>query len=151
MYSIPSRPISRSVGTPKPAPKIDNDKKILHGRTNGITSNILGLITILIIGVSVMIMSVTREKIGERGSVSYFSLLHSFSLSMDLKPTIPIVFNYIACPVCIFNAYSMLCHIAYYCIRMNSTVRCSPRLIFRNYAIDYILIPLYRKRTCHIN
>jgi uncharacterized membrane protein len=111
----------------------------LHGRTNGITSNILGLITILIIGVSVMIMSVTREKIGERGSVSYFSLLHSFSLSMDLKPTIPIVFNYIAC------------HIAYYCIRMNSTVRCSPRLIFRNYAIDYILIPLYRKRTCHIN
>jgi hypothetical protein len=70
MYSIPSRPISRSVGTSKPALKIDNDKKILHGRTNGITSNILGLITILIailiIGVSVMIMSVTREKIGER-------------------------------------------------------------------------------------
>lgn len=63
MYSILSRPIFRSVGTPKPAPKIDKDKKILYGRTNVITLNILGLITILIIGVSVMIVKEeqTRE------------------------------------------------------------------------------------------
>jgi hypothetical protein len=62
MRGVPSRPISRSVGTPKPALKMNKDMKILHDRTNGITSNILGLITILIIGISVMIMFVTGRQ-----------------------------------------------------------------------------------------
>jgi len=39
--------------------KIANDKKILHDRTNGKLSNILGLITVLIMGVGVVIMFVT--------------------------------------------------------------------------------------------
>src|SRR5215212_303336 len=39
--------------------KIANDREILHNRTNGKLSNILGLITVLIMGVGVVIMFVT--------------------------------------------------------------------------------------------
>jgi NRAMP (natural resistance-associated macrophage protein)-like metal ion transporter len=42
--------------------KISNDRKILQGRTNGRISNILGLITIIIMGVSVVIMFFTWGK-----------------------------------------------------------------------------------------
>ena len=39
--------------------KIANDKNILQGRTNGKISNVLGLTTILIIGVAAAVMFVT--------------------------------------------------------------------------------------------
>jgi Mn2+/Fe2+ NRAMP family transporter len=39
--------------------KIANDKEILRNRTNGRLSNVLGLITVLIMGAGVMIMIVT--------------------------------------------------------------------------------------------
>jgi Mn2+/Fe2+ NRAMP family transporter len=39
--------------------KIANDREILHNRTNSKLSNVLGLITILIMGTGVVIMFVT--------------------------------------------------------------------------------------------
>ena len=42
--------------------KIANDKKILHGKTNGKISNIVGIITILVMSISVVIMFVTWGK-----------------------------------------------------------------------------------------
>jgi NRAMP (natural resistance-associated macrophage protein)-like metal ion transporter len=42
--------------------KIGNDKKILEGRTNGKISNIIGWITVIIMGLSVMIMFLTWIK-----------------------------------------------------------------------------------------
>jgi Mn2+/Fe2+ NRAMP family transporter len=42
--------------------KIANDKKILHGKTNGKISNVVGIITILVMSISVVIMFVTWGK-----------------------------------------------------------------------------------------
>ena len=42
--------------------KIANDKKIMQSKANGRISNVIGWITILIMGVSVMIMFLTWAK-----------------------------------------------------------------------------------------